>query len=69
MIHPIQVIELDPSCYKGYQRKHAALYGMGLHSEAFKAFSVMLSKLDQSPDPHIRGAPFYHYEHQQVLTV
>ncbi|KAI9455058.1 hypothetical protein HD554DRAFT_299377 [Boletus coccyginus] len=47
-------IELDPSFHRGYERKHAALHGMGRYSEAFEAFRVMLSTLEQSPDPHIR---------------
>ncbi|KAI9455056.1 hypothetical protein HD554DRAFT_2036671 [Boletus coccyginus] len=45
-------IELDPSSYMGYERKHAALHGMGRYGEAFEAFRVMLSTLEQSPDPH-----------------
>jgi hypothetical protein len=68
VLHTIQIIELDPSSYKGYERKHAALHGMGCHGKAFKEFETMLSKLEQSADPHIRGALFYqHYTQQQVL--
>ena len=55
MIHTIQVIELDPLSHRGYEGKHAALHGMGRHSEAFEAFRVMLSKFEQSPDPQISG--------------
>ena len=58
MIHTIQVIELDPSSHRGYEGKHAALLGMGRYSEAFEAFRMMLSKLDQSPHPQIRGKLF-----------
>ncbi|KAI9571789.1 hypothetical protein HD554DRAFT_2036681 [Boletus coccyginus] len=47
-------IELDPSSHRGYERKHVALHAMGRHSDAFEAFRVMLSILEQSPDPHIR---------------
>ncbi|KAI9569321.1 hypothetical protein HD554DRAFT_606005 [Boletus coccyginus] len=47
-------IELDPSSYRGYERRHAALHGMGRHGEALEAFWLMLSKLEQSPDPRIR---------------
>ena len=61
MIHTIQIIELDPSSYKGYERKHAALHGMKRYSEAFRIFEIMLSKLEQSAHLHIRGAPFYSY--------
>ena len=65
MIHTIQVIELDPSSHRGYEGKHAALLGMGRHSEAFEAFSMMLSKLEQSSDPQIRGKLFCQYCGQQ----
>ncbi|KAI9567529.1 hypothetical protein HD554DRAFT_973015 [Boletus coccyginus] len=50
----LEDIELDPSSYTGYERKYAALHGMGRYGEAFEAFRVMLSTLVQSPDPHIR---------------
>ena len=52
-----QDVELDPSSHKGYERKHAALHAMGRYDEAFEAFEVMLSRLEQSPDLHIRGKP------------
>lgn len=55
----IQAIELDPSSHKGYERKHAALHGMGRYREAFDAFETMLSKLEQASDPCIRGKPFF----------
>ena len=58
MIHVIQVIELDPSSHRGYEGKYTVLHGMGRHSEAFEAFSMMLSKLEQSPDPQIRSKLF-----------
>ena len=61
MIHTVQVIELDPSSYRGYEGKHAALHSMGRHGEAFEAFKMMLLKLEQSPDPKIRGKPFCQY--------
>jgi len=56
-----QDIELNPSSHTGYKRKHVALHGMRRHSEAFEAFGVMLSRLEQSPDPQIRSKPFYQY--------
>ena len=65
VIYAIQVIELDPSSHRGYEAKHAALHGMGHYSEAFEEFRVMLSKLDQSLDPQIRGKLFYQYWRQQ----
>ncbi|KAN0091421.1 hypothetical protein V8E55_004987 [Tylopilus felleus] len=49
-----EVIELDPSSHTGYEGKHAALHGMKQYSEAFKAFRMMLSRLEQSPDPQVR---------------
>ena len=51
-----QVIELDPLSHTGYEGKHAVLHGMKEYSEAFKAFRMMLSRLEQSPDPQVRGA-------------
>jgi hypothetical protein len=65
VIHTIQVIELDPLSHRGYEEKHTALHGMGRHSEAFEAFRVMLSKLELSPDPQIRGKLFCQYCRQQ----
>ena len=55
-----QLIELDPSSHRGYEGKHYALHSMGRHSEAFEAFRTMLSKLDQSPSPQIRGTLSVH---------
>jgi len=62
-----QNIELDPSSHTGYERKHAALCAIGRHSEAFEAFRVMLSRLEQSPNPHIRGELFCHYCTQSTI--
>ena len=56
-----QVIELEPSSYKGYERKHAALYGAKCYSEAFEAFKTMLSKIEKSSDPRVRGRPFHRF--------
>ena len=64
--HAIQVIELDPSSHGGYEGKHAALLGIGRH---FDAFRVMLSKLEQSPDPQIRGKLFCRYCRQQRVLI
>ncbi|KAI9574684.1 hypothetical protein HD554DRAFT_79908 [Boletus coccyginus] len=50
-----EIIELDPSSHRGYEGKHTALHGMGRYGEAFEAFRMMVSKLEQSPDPQIRG--------------
>ena len=61
-----QLIELDPSFYRGYEGKHTALHGMGRHTEAFEAFKTMLSKIDQSSDPQIGGKLFYHYHRRRV---
>ena len=61
-----QLIELDPSFYRGYEGKHTALHGMGRHTEAFEAFKTMLSKIDQSSDPQIGGKLFYHYRRRRV---
>lgn len=54
-IHIIQIIKLDQSSHRGYEGRHAALHAMGRHGEAFQAFRMMMLKLEQSPDPRIRG--------------
>ena len=51
----IQIIKLDPSSLSGYERKYAALLGMGYSDEAINAFKTMLGKMSQSSDPDIRG--------------
>ncbi|KAG1743006.1 hypothetical protein EDB19DRAFT_1850017 [Suillus lakei] len=47
-------IELNPSSHCGYELKHAALHGAQHYDEAIEAFCIMLSKLDDAPDPRIR---------------
>ena len=69
MIRIIQAIELDPSSHNGYERKHAALHGMKRHSEAFEAFETMISRLDESPDPDIRGGPLYQYCPERFILI
>ena len=69
MVHTVQVIEVDPLSHSGYEGKHAALHGVGHHSEAFEAFRMMLSKLEQSPDPKIRGELFCEYYRQQRVLI
>ena len=51
----VQVITLDPSSPSGYERKHAALLGMGHNDDAIAAFETMLSKITESSEPEIRG--------------
>ena len=51
----VQVIKLDPSSLLGYQRKYAALLGMGHNDDAIDAFDTMLLKMSESSDPEIRG--------------
>jgi len=50
-----QATELNPSSYLGYELKHAALYNVRRYDEAIEAFNIMLSKLDNAPDPQIRS--------------
>ncbi|KAG2367127.1 hypothetical protein BDR07DRAFT_1272937 [Suillus spraguei] len=50
-----KVIELDPSSHLGYELKHAALLGAQRYDDAFEAFTMMLSKLDDATDPQIRS--------------
>ena len=67
--HTIQVIELDSLSHTGYGGKHAVLHGMGRHSQAFETFGVMPSKLEQSPDPQIRGKLVCPYCRQQSFDL
>ena len=55
LIGTIQAIKLDSSSPFGYERKHAALLGMGRHDDAINVFETMLSKMSESSDPEIRG--------------
>ena len=55
----VQVIKLDPSSPLGYDRKYAALLGIGHHDDAIDAFEIMLLKMSESPDPEIRGEGFH----------
>ena len=50
-----QVIKLDPSSPLGYERKHAALHGIGRHDDATSAFETMLLKMSESSDPGTCG--------------
>ena len=54
-----QVIKLDPSSPLGYERKHAALRGIGHHDDATHAFEAMLMKMSESSDPEIRGEGYH----------
>ena len=54
LICDTQVIKLDPSSPLGYERKHAALHGIGHHDDAISAFKIMLLKISESSDPKIR---------------
>ena len=54
-----QIIDLEPTSYRGYERKHAALHGMKRYNEAFGAFEIMLSRLKQPPDPDTHGELFH----------
>ncbi|KAG2354570.1 hypothetical protein BDR07DRAFT_1429020 [Suillus spraguei] len=49
-----KVIELNSSSHVGYQLTHAALRGGQRYDEAIEAFTIMLSKLDDSHEAHIR---------------
>ena len=50
-----QVVKLDSSSPSGYERKYAALFGMGHNDDAIAAFETMLLKMSESSDPEIRG--------------
>ena len=51
----VQVIKLDSTSPSGYERKYAALLGIGHHDDAIDALETMLSKMWESSDPEIRG--------------
>ena len=55
LMSTIQVIKLNPSSPSGYERKYAAILGMGYHEGAMDAFETMLSKMSESSNPEIRG--------------
>jgi hypothetical protein len=46
----MQVIELNPSSYLGYQLKHMVLHRVRRYDEAIEVFKIMLSKLDKAPN-------------------
>ena len=50
-----QAIAVDPSSPWGYQTKRTALHGAGRYDDAIQVFETMLIKMDDSPDPEIRG--------------
>ncbi|KAG2087804.1 WD40-repeat-containing domain protein [Suillus discolor] len=49
-----KVIELDPSSHLGYDLKYTVLHGAQRYDDALEAFTFMLSKLDDAPNPRIR---------------
>lgn len=59
--HPIlisaQAINLNPSSYRGYQLEHEVFHGAQRYGEAIAAFEIMLSKLENAPNTHIRSEP------------
>lgn len=55
-----QIVRLDPSSLLGYERKHAALHGIGHYDDAVDAFDTMLLKMSQSSDPEIQGKGEHH---------
>jgi hypothetical protein len=59
-----KVIELNPSSHLGYELKYLALRGAHRHDDAFEAFTVMLSKLD---DPQIRQQYVSQYEVESAI--
>ena len=51
----LQVIKLDPSSPHGYERKHAALLGAHRYDDGINAYTDILLRLEQSPDPVTQG--------------
>ena len=50
-----QVIKLDASLPAAHERKYVALRGAGRREDALDAFKMMLSKVEKSLNPEIRG--------------
>ncbi|KAG2357192.1 hypothetical protein BDR07DRAFT_1612658 [Suillus spraguei] len=48
-------IDFNPSSYIGYQLKHAVLHDARRYDEAFEAYKMMLSKLENTPDTQTRN--------------
>ena len=67
-IKSVQAIKLDPSCYQGYERKHAALHGAKRYEKAVEAFDVMLSKLKESGVDISSELVFRHHPDRRMLT-
>ncbi|KAG2356068.1 hypothetical protein BDR07DRAFT_1424355, partial [Suillus spraguei] len=61
-----KVIELKPSSHVGYQLTHAALHGAQRFDKAMDAFTIMLSKLDNAPEAHIRDLSRQYVRPSQV---
>ena len=56
-----QVIKLDPSSHRGYERKYMALHGAEDYGEANNALIHMLSIIENSPDEEIRRTYLQYY--------
>jgi hypothetical protein len=61
-----QVIEHDPSNYKGYRKQYSVLHSMGRFREAFGAFEMMLSTMKNSVDPQVCGEPVGSNPHENT---
>ena len=59
LIGVTQLIMLDPSSPLGYERKHAALHGVGHHDDATLVFETMLMKMSESSDPEMHGEGYH----------
>ena len=57
----MQVIDLDGSSYRGYEKKYVALHGGEDYDEAKKALIHMLSIMENSPDEEIRRMYLRYY--------
>ncbi|KAG2757384.1 WD40 repeat-like protein [Suillus brevipes Sb2] len=54
LLNAQKAISLNPSSYRGYQLEHEVFYGAQRYGEAVAAFEIMLSKLENAPNTHIR---------------
>ncbi|KAF8550012.1 TPR-like protein [Imleria badia] len=64
-----EVIERDPSSYRGYERKYVALHGLGNYGEAANAHLRMLSIIENSSEEEVRLLRANYTARSETITV
>ncbi|KAG2349027.1 WD40 repeat-like protein [Suillus weaverae] len=54
LLNAQKAIDLNPSSFRGYQLEHEAFHSAQRYDKAMAAFEIMLSKLENAPNTHIR---------------